>query len=113
MGVGAIGAIGAYNQVSYIRPLNYKLQNTSEVSSSYVDSINKAMETSDPVDAVSPVGYPTAEKVSSSSSPQSAKAANALFNGIASAFSSSLTGYSANGAGNQYSVVGNNIDLFA
>ena len=106
-------SVGALNSTTYgVRPMQYALQNQSQVSSAYAESLADAKAVSN----VSPVKYPDSQLVKQSGNVQataSAKEVNASFNKIASAYTGATTGYNEDRTGYGYDMVGSNFDMYA
>lgn len=117
MAMSGISPIGAYSSMAAIKPIQYQVQNQSEVSDAYQESVGAlgGAQSSRPVDAVSPVVYANAQKMATESVDTNdvAQKVSQAYNKIASSFSDKITGYSSHGSGEKYSMVGNSIDLFA
>lgn len=113
-----IGAIGGYGDIA-VRPFNYSIQNKSDVSDAYTESVDEASKAGTPkeLSAVQPVRYPNAqiqaEGVEPTKRMENAKKASQEYNQVAANFAGSSTWYGANAVAGGYATVGNNIDLFA
>jgi hypothetical protein len=93
------------------RPMAYALQNNSQVSSSFEDSMKIAQGGVTPP---SPVSYPTAQiETNRINQAEASQETNRAYNQIASSFGSAATTYDANSQSFAYATVGSNIDLFA
>lgn len=116
MGMAIGGTSAAAADVS-VKPLAYAVDNKSDVSGAFVESMNRvgAVSPKDRVGAAVPVRYPDARVDENTSflKLQEAVSANRDYNRIATEFSNSYTGYSANGAGTNYSVSGGSVDFYA
>ena len=111
MGIGGIN--GAYNayQLYRTQPMNYAVQNQSDVSDAYKESVGVNAARS--MDPVPPVLYANAQKVpvAGSDRSQDAAAANRQFNAIASRYEGETVGYTRGAQGmNGYGVVGSMFD---
>ena len=109
LSVSSMRPISSVSSVA-VKPMNYSVENQSEVSDVY-----NAMATTPTqgIDSVSPVIYPNAQATSSVAQAEAAVKADKAFNDIASSFAGSSTGYDSAMAANSYSMVGANIDLLA
>ncbi len=111
LSVSSMRPISSVSTVA-VKPMNYSVENQSEVSDVY-----NAMATTPTqgIDSVSPVMYPNAQAQATSPVAQAEAAVKAdkAFNDIASSFAGSSTGYDSAMAANSYSMVGANIDLLA
>ena len=105
----SIGGIGAYNQFTYVRPMNYSVKNQSDVSDAYSEEVSSLGESG----LVNPVGYPNAqaEPVSPVASRISAQKAGEQSNELAAQFSGSVTGYGSDSQGLSYGMTGSNFDM--
>ncbi len=118
MAIGGISPISAYSSMAAIQPLQYKVKNESEISDAYSESMESlgAAQSMAPVDAPSPVAYPTAQKssmIQGAGQTDIAKKVAQAYNNIASGFADKVTSYSKQGSGEKYEMLGNSIDLFA
>ena len=111
MSIGGIGnAYGAY-QMYRTRPMNYVVQNQSDVSDAYKESIGLSKARS--MDPTPPVLYPNAQKVPAGAvkAPQAdEETVNRQFNSIAARYSGVNTGYERNGQGQGYEMTGSLFD---
>ncbi len=111
MSIGGIGnAYGAY-QMYRTRPMNYAVQNQSDVSDAYKESIGMSKARS--MDPTPPVLYPNAQKVpvgAVKSPAADEETVNRQFNNIASRYSGVNTGYERNGQGQGYEMTGSLFD---
>ncbi len=95
------------------KPQNYAVENQSDVSDAFSQSL--AVNGASGIMGPPPVQYANAQ-VSENETAQAgvdSARANRYFNDIASAYQGMSTSYNANGAAEQYSMVGNSIDLMA
>ncbi|MCR5476415.1 MAG: hypothetical protein K6E92_02175 [Lachnospiraceae bacterium] len=116
MGVGRISPISGYGSVSYIQPMQYRVDNTSAPSDAYAESV-KRTGGRDAVSASRPVQYANAQATGSmAASPKQSEEAQkteAAFNRIASSYDQAVTGYGRGGQGSSYDVIGSQLNLFA
>lgn len=113
----SIGSLGANTGITTTRPMNYTVENNSEVSSSYAEAmqnVDAAGALSD-IDVVSPVGYANAQKqtVDPTMKMQQSQDVNAKFNAVASQFAGTVTGYGSDSNSFGYALIGSNLDLLA
>lgn len=106
--------------MSYIQPMNYTVNNESEVSDAFAET---GMDGS--VKSVPPVVYPNARTVESSEGDESnplklsadvarkSQQVNRFYNDVASGFRGMITGYNGSTQGLSYEMPGGTIDLFA
>ena len=115
-----ISPISAYSNMSPINPvsrMNYQVQNESEVSDAFKDSVNKVGSSGSMggIGVTSPVRYANAtynpEAVEQKQ--QASLEANAEFNSIADAFGGATTGYDAARAAMTYASIGGGFDAYA
>ena len=115
----SIGGIGNTYGMSFVQPMNYSVNNESDVSEAFVET-----GMSGAVMNVPPVVYPNAQTVSaadsesdplslSANSVRKSQEVNRAFNDVASKFQGMTTGYSQNTQALSYGMSGNTIDLFA
>ena len=114
MKVSPITSASLSSPISAVRPMQYTVQNQSEVSAAYEASI-EASAVSD-VKAASPVQYANAQIVKEPSVPaidtKQLTAVNQSFNQIAERFAGASTGYASSGAPQSYDVIGSSFDAF-
>lgn len=118
LSVASLSPISAASYVSTV-PMNYAVDNESEVSGAYIES--RRANSVNGVDAAPPVRYANATvqeddnplNVDRTASLQRNQAANRAYNAIASNFGGAATSYGASGAAASYQTVGQNLDLFA
>ena len=105
----SIGGMGAYNRLTYVRPMNYSVKNQSDVSDAYTQEVSSLGESG----LVDPVGYPNAqtEPVSPAASNASKQKMDGQFNALAAQFSGSVIGYGSNSQGLSYGITGSNFDM--
>jgi hypothetical protein len=113
----SIGGIGAYSSISYVKPMNYTVENDSQVSEAYTKSVGQTQGTGtfQPVDLTSPVVYANAKAYSVDSTAQleAARKVGQQYNEIAAGFSGTATGYDSGSQSFSYQMVGNNFDMYA
>lgn len=113
----AINAINAYSGMSTVRPMNYSVQNQSEVSAAYTESTKeaKSVGTFPSIRNVDPVQYANANVVSVDPMEKLAKTQSVSkdLNAIASGFSGAITGYGSDSQSYGYQMVGSTLDLYA
>ena len=117
--ISGIGPMSMY-PISSVRPMeikpqNYAVENESEVSDAYSESI--AVNGANSISGPSPVQYTNAQAQGMGGEGHTA-AANAarvsrFYNQVASSFQGAATSYDANGRAGQYATVGSTIDLTA
>ena len=120
LSVARIGALSGMNPVSGVsaymktEPMNYTVDNESEVSGSYVQSL-RGGASANKVGAVPPVRYANATVQSGDpiQAVQKKQETERAFNQLASAYGNDNTTYGANMRGQSYQAVGQTIDLFA
>lgn len=109
MSIGGVsGAYGAY-QMYRTQPMNYAVENKSDVSDAYKESmgVNKSRS----MDPVPPVLYPNAQRVQvGKTSGPDEETVNRQFNQIAQKYSGNTIGYERNGQGQNYQVTGSMFD---
>ncbi len=115
MAVGSIGGVSAYSAYSAIRPLEYSIDNQTQTSDAYSDSLRTTDEAA--VDAVSPVFYPDAQEVPSISTAaeldtDAITQASMAYNKIAEGFAGTVTSYTAGGESAGYQTVGSGLDIY-
>lgn len=113
----AINAINAYSGMSAVRPMNYSVENRSEVSSAYTESVKEAQNTSifPDIGAVNPIQYPNAQTISINPMEKLAKTQSVSkdMNAIAAGFSGVTTGYDNSSQSYGYQMIGSTIDFYA
>ncbi len=95
------------------KPMNYAVENESEVSDAFSESM--AIANAGSVTGAIPVQYANAKQEESTVGAPSIDAAraNRFYNNIASGYQGMSTSYDASGAAGQYAMIGSNIDLTA
>ena len=95
------------------RPMNYAVENESEISDAFSESM--AVANAGSVTGATPVQYANAQREERTPGVPSMDAAraNRFYNNIASAYQGMSTSYDASGAAGQYAMIGSNIDLTA
>lgn len=113
----AIGSTGIYNSMTRTKPMNYAVDNQSQVSNAYQQSVENISQSSgfQPVGAANPVQYPNQVNVQEASiaSIQKSQETNREFNQVAKGFAGQVTGYSAGSVATGYDIVGSQFDAFA
>lgn len=113
----AINAINAYSGISTVRPMNYSVENRSEVSSAYTESAKETQRTESfpSIGAVNPVQYPNAQTITTDPMEKLARTQSVSkdLNEIASGFSGISTGYDSESQSYGYQMIGSTIDLYA
>ena len=115
----SVSAIRPYSSVSYTQKVDnaYALENQSEISDSYLDSVKNMNSLAD-IDPSTPVQYANAQRVSNKAVAPldqiaASKRASRAFNDLAESFGGATTSYGQNMNAQAYSQIGKNIDLFA
>lgn len=113
--VGAVGSAPSTGSVAGVRNTNYTVSNESEVSSAYTERIRSGAGAADGIEPVNPVTYPNAEVTAANRVKQldAAVDADKAYNDLAERFSGTTTSYGADSSAGQYSMVGQNIDVYA
>ena len=111
----SMNAISSVRPVG-IRPQNFAVENESEVSDAFAESL--AANGASGITGPAPVQYTNAQAVSDRSDAIRDRAAestrvNQYYNDVASSFEGAPTSYDANGQAASYGVVGSTIDLIA
>ncbi|MBQ1548674.1 MAG: hypothetical protein IIZ61_09820 [Lachnospiraceae bacterium] len=109
-GMSPMVGVNAVSSYAKTEPMNYTVDNESEVSGSYVQSLKNGSVNK--VGATPPVRYANAT-VQSEDAIQKKQDASRAYNQIAAAYTNENTTYGANMRGQSYQAVGQNIDLFA
>ena len=110
----SVASLGRISGLSYVqqKPMNYLVDNESEVSGAFVES----MQTASPakVDAAPPVRYATAsmEEEDPMQRQRQNQQVNRAYNSIASQYSGMVTGYGQDRAARAYQTVGQSVDYF-
>jgi hypothetical protein len=111
----SVASLRPISGLSYVqqKPMNYTVDNQSDVSGAFVESMENASPAK--VDAAPPVRYPTAQVSSIDSAEQVTRnqQVNRAYNNIASRYSGTVTGYGQDRAARAYGTVGQALDLFA
>ena len=94
------------------RSMNYSLENESDVSASYAESMEQASPAK--VDAAPPVRYANAtmNRVDGTERMAMNRQVNQAYNSVASRFGGQTTGYGQDRAAKAYATVGQSVDLF-
>ena len=113
----AIGSTGSYSSLTRTKPMNYAVENQSQVSNAYQQSTEDISKSRgfQPVGAANPVQYPNRVNVQEASiaSIQKSQETNREFNHVAQSFVGQVTGYSAGSVATGYDIVGSQFDAFA
>ena len=111
LSVASLNPISPIQGVQYaeVASMNYTVDNESEVSASYVESMEQV--SNQYVDAASPVQYPNAS-VSPTRVVERSQEANAAYNAVAQRFDQT-TGYNQFSVGQGYETVGALFDQYA
>ena len=113
----AIGSTGSYSSLTRTKPMNYAVENQSQVSNAYQQSTEDISKSRgfQPVGAANPVQYPNQVNVQEASiaSIQKSQETNREFNHVAQSFVGQVTGYSAGSVATGYDIVGSQFDAFA
>ncbi len=118
MAIAPISGINTYSQVASIQPMNYSVQNESEVSDVFA---TEATKNTAGINGTTPVQYPNARVSATEESRlidptamlEARKKTASAYNDIASQFKTANTGYSRSGIGNSYGMAGSRFDAFA
>lgn len=106
----SIGGINAYSAATVVKPMNYAVKNEANFSDAFVNAVDKT----DSVGLVSPVGYANATvETDSTKQAASAKAVSKQYNEVASQFAGNVTGYDNSSASTGYAMLGSSFDFFA
>ena len=110
--VGAISPVSSYGGVSSVRQLSYSIDNEAETSDAFNESVN--FNTDSSINSVNPVSYPNAESTETKSvTPvMNRQEMEKSYNDMAEQFADVTTGYSSQGVGQTYGVVGQNFDTY-
>ncbi|MCR5546110.1 MAG: hypothetical protein K6F30_06470 [Lachnospiraceae bacterium] len=94
-------------------PQAYNVSNESEVSDSFVESLN-SIDFSNRVDAAAPVQYATASVTTNRINQiQKNQEVNQAYNDIAASFGNQSISYGANSKNSGYELLGSQLDLYA
>lgn len=110
--ISPIPSFNSYSPVAKVQPMQYALNNTSEVSSVYDTDTTK---NSSGINGVRPVKYPDATLFEASPVDKKAEKQELTkqFNEIADSISKGFTGYTNTSRGTNYELIGKNIDIYA
>ncbi len=110
----SVASLRPISNVSYAQqtPMNYAVDNQSEVSGAFVESMQEAAPSK--VDAAPPVRYATAtmERVDPMEKAGRSQQVSRAYNSLASQFGGNVTGYGQDRAAKAYQTVGQSVDLF-
>lgn len=113
----SIGGLSAYGNGAAVRPMSYAVENQSQVSSAYQDSVKQmsGTDTFPGIGAAGPVQYANAQyvKVDSAAQVQRAQEVSRGLNSVASGFEGRAVGYDADSAAYGYDMIGSTLDLYA
>ena len=113
----SIGGLSAYGNAVAVRPMNYAVENQSQVSSAYQDSVKQLSGAGSfpGIGATNPVQYANAQyvKVDSTVQVQRAQEAKRGLNTVASGFAGRAVGYDEASATYGYEMIGSTLDLYA
>ncbi len=118
MAIAPISGLTTYSPVSNVQPMNYAVENNSEVSDVYAAETTK---NSAAVNGTSPVQYPNAtvsnspvsEVVDPIEIQRRKQAVDSRYNEIAMKFMQDNPSYTARARGASYQMVGSKFDAFA
>lgn len=110
--IAPIQGLTGYSPVSRVIPMNYSVKNDAELSAVYNSESTK---NSQGVTSVRPVLYPNAQEVEDVKAQRSndVKAADKIYNDIASSFNGNVTGYTNMSVGTNYGIIGGSFDMYA
>lgn len=114
MGLSA-SSLNPINAIEYkvTTPMAYNVENQSEVSDSFVESLQASGYTNR-VDAAAPVVYATASvSTNRIAQVQRNQEVNQAYNSIAASFDNQSISYGANRQNNTYEMLGSQLDLYA
>lgn len=116
----SVGSISSTYGMNYIQPMNYSVDNESEVSDEFVQRGVQGL-----VPNVQPVGYPNAQAISSVADDEDnplemavntvrkSQEAGKMYNEVAARFQGMTVGYDSSLSGVGYGIAGSTLDLFA
>ena len=114
----SVGGIGNMYGMSFVQPLNYKLENEADISDAFTETGMQGA-----VMNVPPVIYPNAQVASTQEDSDSltmsmdyvkkSQEINRAYNEVAQKFQGMTVGYGQNMSGQTYGVQGASLDLFA
>ena len=120
MAITPVSGINSYMSTASIQPMNYAVENGSEVSDVFAAETTR---NTNGINGASPVQYPNAQVkekkvdeeqlIDPTAMLEQRKRTASAFNEIASQFRTANTGYSKAGIGNNYGMAGSRFDAFA
>ena len=111
----SVGGLSAYSNISYIKPMNYAVENDSQVSDAYTQAVgqSRGTETFPSVNPSGPVQYANSYRVNPAAQVEASQKVGQQYNAIAAEFSGIATGYQSDSTSYSYQMIGSNFDMYA